>query len=81
MASHSECCSRKSLYHIDEVYSAFFNNITYTAPKVPTLYSVMTTGEDAVNAAVYGEFSHSFVLEHQQVIEIVVNNLGKPSNK
>ncbi|KAK6609370.1 multicopper oxidase [Botrytis cinerea] len=54
---------------------AFFNNITYVSPKVPTLYSVMSAGEDAVNSAVYGEFTHSFVLDHQQTIEIVVNNL------
>lgn len=37
----------------------------------------MSAGEDAVNSAVYGEFTHSFVLDHQQTIEIVVNNLGK----
>jgi hypothetical protein len=37
----------------------------------------MTTGDDATNPMVYGEFSHSFILEHNQIIEIVVNNLGK----
>ena len=37
----------------------------------------MTTGEDAINPLVYGEFSHSFVLDKDQVIEIVVNNMGK----
>jgi len=57
--------------------SAFFNNITYVSQKVPTLYTVMSTGEDAVNPAVYGEFAHPFVLGHQQTIEIVVNNLGQ----
>jgi iron transport multicopper oxidase len=36
----------------------------------------MTTGEDAVNPLVYGEFSHSFVLEKDQIIQIAVNNLG-----
>ncbi|KAI9647439.1 ferroxidase fet3 [Ciborinia camelliae] len=35
----------------------------------------MSAGDDATNAAVYGEFTHSFVLDHQQTIEIVVNNL------
>lgn len=38
----------------------------------------MSTGENASNPAVYGEFSHPFVLEHNQIVEIVVNNLGKP---
>jgi iron transport multicopper oxidase len=37
----------------------------------------MTTGEDAINPMVYGEYSHSFVLGHNQIIEIVVNNHGK----
>ncbi|KAK6583728.1 hypothetical protein PZA11_003458 [Diplocarpon coronariae] len=54
---------------------AFFNNITWVRPKVPTLYTVMTTGEDAANPLVYGEFSHSFVLDRHQIIDIVVNNL------
>ncbi|CZT07469.1 probable iron transport multicopper oxidase FET3 precursor [Rhynchosporium agropyri] len=53
---------------------AFFNNITWVKPKVPTLYTVMSTGEAAVNSMVYGEFSHSFVLDRHQIIDIVVNN-------
>ncbi|ESZ96207.1 multicopper like protein [Sclerotinia borealis F-4128] len=54
---------------------AFFNNITYVSPKVPTLYTVMSAGDNALNAAIYGEFTHSFVLDYEQTIEIVVNNL------
>ncbi|KAK0652067.1 multicopper like protein [Cercophora newfieldiana] len=54
---------------------AFFNNITYTSPKVPTLYTALTAGELASEAAVYGEYTHSFVLERGQVVELVVNNL------
>jgi iron transport multicopper oxidase len=56
---------------------AFFNNITYTAPKVPILYTAMTTGQEAENPLVYGEFVHPFVLKKDQVIEIVVNNIGR----
>jgi iron transport multicopper oxidase len=37
----------------------------------------MTTGEDAANPLVYGEFVHPFVLEKNSIVEIVVNNLGK----
>lgn len=37
----------------------------------------MSTGKDAANPAVYGEFSHSFVLDRNQIIEIVVNNHGE----
>jgi len=57
--------------------SAFFQNISYVQQKVPTLYTVMSTGENATNPAVYGEFSNSFVLGHNQIIEIVLNNHGK----
>lgn len=70
----------KTLSLVDSAFltqiSAFFKNITYVSPKVPTLYTVMTTGEDAMNPLVYGEFSHSFVLEKDQIVDIVVNNLG-----
>ena len=37
----------------------------------------MSTGDDAVNSLVYGEFSHAFVLDHLQTVEIVVNNHGE----
>lgn len=53
---------------------AFFNDITYVAAKVPTLYSALTTGEDATNPKVYGTHTNSFVLAHNQVIELVLNS-------
>ncbi|KFY04044.1 hypothetical protein V490_00014 [Pseudogymnoascus sp. VKM F-3557] len=53
---------------------AFFNNITYTSPKVPTLYTVLSAGEHATNPAIYGEYSHPFVLAKDEVIEIIINN-------
>lgn len=79
MESHSKETFPKDVPHSNKNISAFFNNVTYVSPKVPTLYSVMSTGEDAANAAVYGEFSHPFVLDHQQIVEIVVNNHGEHS--
>ena len=54
---------------------AWFNDITYVRPKVPTLYSALTTGEFASNATVYGRDTNSFVLNKNDVIEIVLNNL------
>jgi iron transport multicopper oxidase len=56
---------------------AFFNDITYVRPKVPSLYTAMTTGEYASNSVVYGIFTNSFVLSYSQVVEIVVNNHDK----
>ena len=44
---------------------------------MPTLYTALTTGEAATNPAVYGEFVHPFVLAKDEIVEIVVNNLGK----
>ncbi|KAI8964740.1 putative ferroxidase [Daldinia sp. FL1419] len=54
---------------------AFFDNITYKAPKVPTLYTALSAGELATNPTVYGSFTHSFVLEKGEIVQIVVNNL------
>ncbi|MCJ1347443.1 hypothetical protein MMC31_005668 [Peltigera leucophlebia] len=55
-------------------YSAFFNDITYVQPKIPTLYTALTTGATATNAAVYGTNVHAYILEKNQVIEIILNN-------
>lgn len=44
---------------------------------MPTLYTAMTTGEAATNPAVYGEFVQPFVLAKDEIVEIVVNNLGE----
>jgi iron transport multicopper oxidase len=54
---------------------AFFNNISYKAPKVPTLYTALTAGDLATNAEVYGTYTHPFVLEKDEIVEIVLNNL------
>lgn len=55
--------------------SAFFDNITYKAPKVPSLYTALSAGEMATNPTVYGSFTHSFVLERGEIVQIIVNNL------
>jgi len=53
---------------------AFFNDITYVAPKVPTLFTALTTGSNASNPAIYGSNTNTMVLEKDQVVEIVLNN-------
>lgn len=50
------------------------NGSTWVAPKVPVLYSVLTTGENATDARVYGPNTNSFILEYGQVVEIILNN-------
>ncbi|SPQ20545.1 d799b6eb-bd37-4da1-9294-1a8cf6b4c133 [Thermothielavioides terrestris] len=54
---------------------AFFNDITYVSPKVPTLYTALSAGDLATNSAVYGTYTHPLVLEKDQVVEILINNL------
>ncbi|KAF5019004.1 hypothetical protein F66182_9022 [Fusarium sp. NRRL 66182] len=53
---------------------AFFNNITYRAPKVPTLYTALTSGKEATNPQIYGTYTHSFVLERDEIVQVVLNN-------
>ena len=53
---------------------AFLNDVTYVQPKVPSLYTALTTGEFASNSIIYGFNTNSFVLQYRQVIEIVLNN-------
>ena len=54
---------------------AFFNDLTYVRPKVPTLYSALTSGSMATNPAIYGTNTNPFVLEKDQVVEIVLNSM------
>lgn len=54
--------------------SAFFNDVTYTTPVVPTLYTALTTGANASNLAVYGSYTNSFILQKDEIIELVLNN-------
>lgn len=63
-----------SLAKADVHPSAFFNDITYVRPKVPTLYSALSTGVSASNASVYGVNSNAFILKKNEVVEIVLNN-------
>ncbi|PSN74991.1 hypothetical protein BS50DRAFT_478175 [Corynespora cassiicola Philippines] len=53
---------------------AFFNDVTYVGPKVPTLYTALSTGANATNPAIYGSNTNQFVLQAGDVVEIVLNN-------
>lgn len=55
--------------------SSFFNNVTYIQPRVPTLYTALSSGADASNVAIYGGNTNAFILEQDEVVEIVVNSL------
>ncbi|KAI2633347.1 multicopper oxidase [Xylaria nigripes] len=53
---------------------ATLNDVTNIAQLVPTLYTALTTGQDASNPAVYGVNAIPIILEYGQVVEIIVNN-------
>ncbi|CUM51402.1 unnamed protein product [Debaryomyces tyrocola] len=54
---------------------AFFNDITYVLPKVPTLLTVLSSGEHAGDTEIYGSNTNTYVLQHNEVVEIVLNNM------
>ena len=53
---------------------AFLDNITFTPPKVPFMYTVMSSGDSAGNASIYGDYTNARVLKQNEVVQIVVNN-------
>ncbi|KAL3240129.1 ferroxidase FET5 [Nakaseomyces bracarensis] len=58
----------------DGVKYAFFNNITYVSPKVPSLTTALTSGKLAIDPRIYGDNINVFVLEPNEIVEIVLNN-------
>lgn len=67
--------NNESTYLPNGRLSAFFNDITYVTQKVPTLYTALSAPADVVtNASIYGVNSNSFVLNHGEVVELVINN-------
>ncbi|KAK3939678.1 Cupredoxin [Diplogelasinospora grovesii] len=56
------------------VNRAIINNVTYVSQKVPTLYTALSTGKSASNPLVYGVNSIPFVIKHNDVVEVIINN-------
>ncbi|KAJ1876084.1 ferroxidase fet3 [Coemansia sp. RSA 1722] len=50
------------------------NNITYSEPKMPTLYSALSLGKLAFNESLYGPQTHAIVLNHMEYVELVLRN-------
>ena len=67
-----------SFFTAHEQNRAGFNNISYFAQKVPTLYSVLSAPDTEVatlnNASVYGKHTNAMVAQHGDLVEIVINN-------
>lgn len=58
----------------DGVSYAFFNNVTYVHPKVPTLTTVLTSGKYANDSRIYGDNINPYVFQRGEIIEVVLNN-------
>ncbi|KAG5361445.1 Iron transport multicopper oxidase FET3 [Yarrowia sp. E02] len=59
----------------DGINYAFFNNITFTHPKVPVLYTVLSSPNGLeTNPKIYGSNANVFVLKHNEVVDVVLNN-------
>ena len=43
-------------------------------PKVPTLYSVLTSGSAATDPAIYGTDSLAYIVQKNDVVDIILNN-------
>ncbi|KAL3486609.1 multicopper oxidase [Aspergillus germanicus] len=51
-----------------------FNNTIYSPPTVPTLYTALATKQKATDPAIYGTPVNPFVLSHNEIVQIVINN-------
>ncbi|KAF9104823.1 hypothetical protein BGX27_009927 [Mortierella sp. AM989] len=58
----------------DYVNRATFNDVTYVMPKVPSMYTAMSMGNLSSNPEVYGKYSNAIVLNHNDWVEIIINN-------
>lgn len=56
------------------LYSWLLNGAEYRLPQTPSIYQALTSGESAVNPSTYGNLTNAFVLNHNEVIEIVLYN-------
>jgi iron transport multicopper oxidase len=54
---------------------AMFNGISYTAPIVPSLLTVLSAPTNyTTDATIYGDYTNPKVLGHNNVVQIVLNN-------
>ena len=56
----------------DGTNRAMFNQQTYNSPIVPSIFSEMSLGGNATDVTAYGPYA--FVLDHLEVVDIVLQN-------
>ncbi|RAK94908.1 multicopper oxidase [Aspergillus ibericus CBS 121593] len=50
------------------------NNISYSPPETPTLHTALTSGDLATLPETYTPQSHPIILNHNETVQIVINN-------
>ncbi|KAJ3187554.1 ferroxidase fet3 [Irineochytrium annulatum] len=59
----------------DGINHGTFNNLVYTRPNVPTLFSMQTLDNASLsNPTAYGWDTNPFVFKHMDVVEVVIDN-------
>ena len=53
---------------------AFINDVTYVAPKIPTIYTALSSGSLVNDTTIYGPNTNAFILQKDQVVDIILNN-------
>lgn len=64
----------------DGINRGMFNSLPYLAPKVPSLNTLLSQGNYSLSAEVYGPQTMAFVLNHLDMVELVLNNRDKNSH-
>ncbi|KAI9316824.1 Cupredoxin [Dichotomocladium elegans] len=59
----------------DGINRGMFNNLPYLSPLVPTLHTLFSEGELALQPEVYGPQTITTIFKHLDMVELVVNNL------
>jgi len=54
--------------------ASMLNNITWVAPKVPSLMSMLSMGEDSLNQNIYGPQTAAEILQPHEVMDLMVIN-------
>lgn len=64
----------------DGINRGMFNEVPYLSPKTPTLNTMLTQGNYSLTETVYGPQSQVYILNHLDMIEVVINNLDSGSH-
>ncbi|KAI0202335.1 multicopper oxidase [Astrocystis sublimbata] len=65
---------------IDNQTRATLNDVTMIPQLVPSLYTALSAGPQAQNPLVYGVNSNPYVIKHNQIVEIIINNFDTGSH-